>query len=116
MSRLLIILGSPLWIVLLIAAAAVALSLAASLWVIVLCLWVLFLALLLSSPISVIAGIVSVSLCEYPPLTLVTALGFAMLFSGLAIFSYSGCLYATKGSFKLTRKTFWLLKNQFERR
>ena len=52
----LLVLGSPVWLPLLLAGLAVALSLAVSLWAIVLSLWTVVLALMLMLPLSVVGA------------------------------------------------------------
>jgi len=95
--------GSPVWLSLLIAAFAVLLSLYIVLWAVaVVTAWAVFGALVGCSFGGVVAGAWFV-LCGYGP-TGLALIGAAIFLGGLSIFTFYGCLAATKGTVLLTRK------------
>lgn len=98
----LLILGFPVWLPLLLAAFVILLALDAVLWSLVAVLWALelsFAALFLGGTVY---GIV-VMIFGNPPLG-IAAIGAALLFAGLAIFLFFGCVAAVKGSAFLTAR------------
>lgn len=97
-----LILGSPLWLSLLIAAAAVALSLYAALWAVMIALWSVGVAL----AGCFVGGIASLVLfcLQGSLLTGVAMLGAGIFCGGLSIFWCYGCNAATKGIVLLTKK------------
>ena len=110
---ILLILGSPIWLSLLVAAAAVGLSLYVSLWAGIISLWAVF---------------VSVSACAFysiigifyaftgHPLQGTAMVGAGLVCAGLAILLFYGCWFATKGTLLLTKKVFIWLKSRFRRK
>jgi len=99
---LLLVLGSPIWLSLGIAAAAVALSLYASLWAMIISLWAVWLSVAVSAAAFGVYGIIlafsgGAALWQ-------AALGAGLLCAGLAILTYFGCLWLTKGTVRLTKK------------
>ncbi|MBQ9070895.1 MAG: hypothetical protein IJY23_06075 [Clostridia bacterium] len=111
MTKLLIILGAPLWLPLLIAVAAVILSLLIVLWAVILSFWSAFTSLAVSSLGSLLLGIINVVSSGVLSEIALMLFGTSMVLAGLAIFSFIGCLYATKCSWKLIKSTFAVLKN-----
>ena len=108
---ILIILGSPLWVSLLIAAASVIVSLYVSMWSVVVSLWAAFgslaacgAGLLMSGPEMILDGYISNGLA-------VTGVGLAS--AGLAIFTFFGCDAATKFTVKLPKKIILWIKKCF---
>ena len=97
-----LILGSPLWLSLLIAAAAVMLSLYAALWAVMIALWSVGVALA-GCFVGGIASLVAFSL-QGSLLTGVAMLGAGIFCGGLSIFWCYGCNAATKGIVLLTKK------------
>lgn len=107
----LIVLGSPIWFSLLVAALAIVLSLYISLWAIVVSLWSAFVAIAVSSPA---AGILSVVSCFSGSIPLgVVFLGAGLFLGGLAIFAFYGCIALTKASCKLFKYIIRLIKKCF---
>lgn len=110
---LLLVLGSPLWISLLVAAFAVVLSVYICLWSLIISLWAVF----VSFAAAVLGGIVSGVIFAIGGNLLkgVALLGVAILCLGLSILLYYGCKAATKGMTVLTKKAVLDIKNRFRR-
>lgn len=113
-ETVLLVLGSPVWLSLVIAAFAVVLSLVAVLWSVILSLWAVFAALAVSSPVGIILGLVytvsgngvaGVALC-----------GTALVCAGLAVFLFFGCVGAVKGGALITAKLGSGIKKCFVKR
>ncbi len=107
----LLILGSPVWLPLLIAAFAVILLLYVALWSIVVSLWAVFASLAACGIAGIVAGAAYAILSKPVDGLLLVAAGFVC--SGLAIFAFIGCKAATKGTVKLTRKMLFAIKHLF---
>lgn len=101
---LLLILGSPIWGSLLIAAFAVGLSLYCAWWAILISLWAVFGSLVVCG-IAVIAATPVLMFLGNTPGGLVF-LSAAMVSVGLSIFMFLGCKAITKGTILLTGKMF----------
>ncbi|MBO5981935.1 MAG: DUF1700 domain-containing protein [Clostridia bacterium] len=98
---LLLALGSPLWISLGIAAAAVIFSVYVSLWAVIISLWAVFGAVAACAVGSIPA---CVALCVGGHiLSGITVLAAGIVCAGLSIFAFFGCKLATKGTVKLTK-------------
>ena len=95
----LLVLGSPVWLPLLLAGLAVALSLAVSLWAIVLSLWTVVLALMLMLPLSVVGA--AMKWANFPA-EAVCLLGAACVSGGLAIPAFFFMRKATEWCGKMT--------------
>lgn len=107
----LIALGSPLWISLAVAAISVVISLYACLFSVILSFWAAFAAISVSAPAGLAVGLINIfSEGTAAGLVLISA-GFIL--AGLAIFAFLGCLYATRGSVKLTRASLVGIKKLF---
>lgn len=107
----LLILTSPIWLSLLIAAVSVVLSLYITLWSLIISLWAIELsfavcAIVLTpgSAVFFVQGDVSTGL---------VSLGTGLLFAGLTIFLFFGCKAATKGIILLTKKIALGIKSLF---
>ncbi len=98
----LLVLGSPLWLSLLIAAFAVALSLYAVLWSGIISLWAVF-AAAVGSAVGCTAGGILFSFTASLPVGL-ACVGAGIFASGLAIFLFFGCQAATRGILLFTRQ------------
>ena len=107
----LIILGSPIWLSILISAFAVIFSLYVSVWAVVVGLWSVFASFVGSAFASVV---MAVGLFVGGQITsaLVT-LGTGFVLSGLSVFAFFGCKLATKGTVWLTKKAISGIKNLF---
>ena len=108
---LLLILGSPLWLSLAVAAVAVFLSLYAVLWSLLLSVWAVFGALLPSAFACIAAG--GFFLFTGNALVGVAVIGASFACLGIDIFLFFGCKAATKGVILLTRKVFLAVKKCF---
>lgn len=111
---ILLVLGSPIWLSLLIAALAVILSLYVVLWSAIISLWAIFVSLTACS-------VSSIPACVILDLGGNIASGLAILaagivLSGLSIFMFYGCKAATKGILILTKKIAIFVKNCFIRK
>ncbi len=107
----LLVLGSPIWLALGIAAVAVILTLYVSLWSIVISLWAVFGSLIACAFGGVLAGVGFV-LNGYA-LSGVAAIAAGIVCAGLSIFAFYGCKAATKGLVTLTKKSGIWLKRRF---
>lgn len=109
----LVILGSPIWLSLGIAAAAVALSVYVTLWSLVVSLWAVFSSLVGCALGGIIAGAAACVGNAFAGTALVAA---GILCAGLSIFLFFGCNAATKGMATLTKKSAAWIKNCFRRK
>ena len=107
----LLVLGSPIWLSLLIAAFAVVLSLYASLWAVIISLWAVFASCAGCSAGGIIAGIGFV--CSGNRLPGIAMIGAGIFCAGLAILFLLGCRAATKGALYLTKRPVSWLKGCF---
>ena len=105
------VLGSPIWISLLLSALSAVLALYVSVWCIIIALWSVFVALigstlglLVGSAALIINGNVTEGLAVF---------GAAVVCAGLSIFMFFACKAATKGIVWLTKKTILLIKKPF---
>jgi len=110
----LLIVGSPIWLSLLIAAVSVVISVYASLWSAVVSLWASELAFAVSSVASLASAPVLFAMGHV--WTGLASVGAALFLAGLAIFLFFGCLYATKGMCILAKQIFLLIKRAFVRK
>ena len=110
-ATVLIVLGSPVWLPLLISAFAAILSLYIALWSLVVSLWALFASLAACGVAGIIAGVGYAILVK--PLDGILLLAAGLVCSGLAIFAFLGCKAATNGAAHLTKKTFFGIKHLF---
>ena len=110
---ILLILGSPLWLSLLIAVFAVVLAVYISLWAVVISLWAVF-ASLLAYGIGVIAGGAVIAV-EGRSLEAIALIGTGLVSFGLSVYMFYVCKYATKGLIGLTKWIFRCIKNTFHK-
>lgn len=110
----LLVLGSPIWLSLGIAAFAVILSLFISLWSVVISLWAVFASLICCAAAGIIAGIGFILIGN--GLAGGAMIGVAIFCAGVSIFAFFGCKAATKGMAFLARKFVLWIKNCFMRR
>ena len=99
---ILLILGSPVWFSLLIAAFAVVLSLYATLWSVLISLWAVFVSLAACALAGIVAG--SGFIVIGYGLTGIAMIGAGIFCVGLTVFLFWGCNAATKGILSLTKK------------
>lgn len=107
----LVSLGSPIWFSLLISAFAVAFSLYACLWSLVVCAWAVFVSFCAGVVGGVMGGILYMFTANLYSGIFLIACGITCI--GLAIFSYYGCVYALKGTLKLTKRILLGIKKCF---
>lgn len=106
-----LVLGSPIWLSLLIALFAVVFSLYVSLWAVIISLWAVFGSLIASAVGVVLAGIIlAINGKAFSGVALISA---GLVIGGLSIFAFYGCEFATKGIVIFTKKTAVLIKNRF---
>ena len=108
---LLLAIGSPIWLSLGIAAAAVIFALYVSLWAVMVSLWAVFGSL-------AVCAVGSIAICVIFAAHGSGVSGLAMLSAGivcagLSIFLFFGCKEATKSILTLTRKFMIWIKNRF---
>ena len=99
---ILLILGSPIWLSLLVAAFAVVLSVYVVIWSVILSLWAADLSLAVSVLGGAAAGVFL--LCRGDALPGIAALGAGIVLAGLSVFLFFGCRAATAGAAALTKK------------
>lgn len=107
----LLVLGSPIWLSLAVAAFAIVLSLYVVLWSVIISLWSVFGALAGCAFCGVVAGVGFAVLGHV--LSGIAMVGAGLVCSGLAIFAFFGCKAATKGTLLLTKKIALGIKKCF---
>ena len=110
----LLVIGSPLWLSLLVAVLALILSLFVSIWSVVLCIWAVFAALLLCG----VGGVAVFGILLYSgnPAVAFALLGASIFALGLSVFAYYGAKYLTLGAWHVTRKSSKCLARVFRRK
>lgn len=97
----LLVLGSPIWLALGIAALAIMLSVYIVLWALIVSLWAIELSLAVSAFGSLALGVVRIFRGD--GMTGLLCIGAGLLLGGLSVFLCFGCLAATRGAAKLTK-------------
>jgi uncharacterized membrane protein len=110
----LLVLGSPIWVSLLIAAFAVVLSLYISLWAIIVSLWAAFGSFVACAFGGVFAGILFIAGGNV--LSGIAMVGAGTACAGLGIFLFFGCKAATKYTVSLAKKCILGACNRFRRK
>lgn len=106
----LIVVGSPVWLPLLIAVAAVVLSVYITLWAVIVSLY----AVVLSVAVAAIAALIGGFLLQPVSLPgILLGLGAALVCAGLAIFLFFGCTALAKGIVKLGKLLWQAIKGCF---
>ena len=98
----LLVLGSPVWLSLLISAFAVIFSVCISVWAVIVSLWSVFGALVGCTFGAVVGGIVLI--CFGSTFSGVALIGAGAACAGLSVFAFFGCREATRGILWLTKK------------
>lgn len=108
---LLLVLGSPVWLPLLIAAFAICLSLYIVLWAVLISVW----AVAPSLAVTAVGGLfmAAFDLVKGNPAGAAFMLGAALVCAGLAILLFFGSLELTKGLLRLTKKMLLGVKAMF---
>ena len=104
----LLVLGSPIWLSLLIAAFAVVFSVYISLWSIIISLWAIFGSIVACAFAGILCGIVF-AMVGYG-ITGVAMIAAGLILAGLSIILFYGCKLATTGTVLLTKKILRRLK------
>lgn len=105
----LLIVGSPIWLSLLISVISVVLSAYISLWAVIISLWATAIALGASTFALLIYGIFTI--IQGNVLTGIAVLACCCVTSGISIYFDFGCKWASKGVVILTKKTpLWIKK------
>lgn len=99
---ILLILGSPVWLSLLIAALAIILSLYISIWSVVISLWAAFASLIACAFSAIVCGSVYCFNNNCPSGLAIIAAG--LVCAGLGIFLFFGCKFVTNYTIILTKK------------
>ena len=107
----LLVLGSPIWLSLLLAAVAVILSLYVVLWSVIAVLWAVWIALAAGGLAGMAAGIYFAA--GGNGLTGIAVIGAGIVCAGLSVFMFFGCKAATKGLLNLTKILAIRMKNCF---
>lgn len=110
----LLVLGAPVWLSLLLAAIAVAVSVCVTLWAGVVSLWAAGASVLGCAVAAVVAGLVLFGQGRTP--SGLALLGAGLALGGLSIFLFFGCRAVTKGMLVLTKKTARWVKTLFLRK
>ena len=98
----LIILGFPIWFPLIVSFGAVLFALYAVIWSIVISIWAVELSLFACAVVGAFSAIIW--LLKGQGVVALSMLGIGIFALGLSIFLYHGCLSATKGLIKLTKR------------
>ena len=101
-EKALLILGSPVWLPLLIAGVAVVLSLYVVVWSLVICLWAVDLSLA-AAAVGCLASVIP-NLREGNMAGVGFAVGAALLCAGLTIAFWFICLWVSRGVIRVTKK------------
>ena len=107
----LLVLGSPIWLPLLIAVFAVIISLYVVLWSVIIVLWAVFASIAVGGLAGIAAG--AFYAIGGNGLTGIAVIGAGIVCAGLSVFVFFGCKAATKGILKLTKKLAMWIKNCF---
>jgi uncharacterized membrane protein len=107
----LLILGSPIWLSLLIAAFAVIILLYVSLWAIIISFWAVFVSLIACALGGIVSGITFA--CFSQQISGLATIGAGIVLGGISVFAFFGCKAATKGAVFLTKKVALCIKNCF---
>lgn len=111
---ILLILGSPVWLSLLIAAFAVILSVYIVIWAVIISMWAVFAALVVCVPAAAAVGIYL--MLKGRTLQGIAMIGAAAVLAGLSVFLFFGCRALSKGAAILTKKIFSWIKSLFIRK
>lgn len=107
----LLVLGSPVWLSLILSVFAFGFSLYISIWTVIVSLWSVFVALVGSFLGGAVAGIL-VACCNSVTTGFIV-LSVGIICGGLSVFAFFGCKAATKGCLLFTGKFVLWLKNRF---
>ena len=106
----LLVLGSPIWLSLLIATFAIILSLYASIWAVIISLWAVFGSVVACAFAGIVSGIV-LALAGHG-LTGVAMIAAGIICAGLSIFLFFGCKAVTTLTVWLTKKAVLSIRKE----
>lgn len=106
---ILIILGSPVWVPILISLFAVIISVYISVWSVIISLWAAFASVAISGLAAVVCGFGFMFGVNSVMGAVLVAVGLVCM--GVSVFLFYGCKYATYGVIFLTKKVVLGLKN-----
>ena len=107
----LLVLGSPIWISLGVAAVAVVFSLYVALWAVIISFWAVFAALVGCSFGGIISGIIfALGGTLFAGIAMI---GSGIVCLGLSVFAFIGCKALSKGILNLTKKATVRIKSRF---
>lgn len=109
-----LILGSPIWLSLIIAAFAVVISVYAAVWSLIIALWSVFVSLVAAALGGAAGGIWFAVTAK--AVTGLAAAGTGIFCAGLSVFMFFACKAATKGILLLTKKATLGIKGCFMNR
>ena len=107
----LLVLGSPLWLSLLLAAVAVVISVYVSVWSVVVSLWAVFASVVGCSLGGILAGVLLFGFGKVS--AGLAMLGAALVCAGLSVWAFFGCRAVTKGLLLCTKKPAVWIKRGF---
>ncbi|MBR6593990.1 MAG: DUF1700 domain-containing protein [Clostridia bacterium] len=110
----LLVIGSPIWLSLGIAALAILVSLYAVIWAVVVSLWAAFASFAACFVGGLAAG--TVLLVGGKGISGMAMLGAGLVCAGLAVFGFYASVGATKGTLMLTKKCALWVKERFDRK
>ena len=110
----LLVLGSPVWLPLLITVFAVAISLYAVIWSLVATVWAVFASFAACAPAGIAAGVIFAVGGNIA--SGIAVIGVAIALAGLSIFAFFGSLAATKGVVYWTKRMVLAVKNALLKR
>jgi uncharacterized membrane protein len=110
----LLVLGSPIWLSLLAAAAVIVLSVYVVFWSVIISLWAAVISVASVSLLGI--GLLPMYLLQGNIPAGLFMGGSGLLLVGLSIFMFYGCSYATKGLLWLSKRIFLLIKFRFVRK
>lgn len=107
----LLVLGSPIWLSLLLAFASILFSVYISLWAVVISLWTAFGSLIICSISGMAASVLYIF--EGHGIICLAYMGESLVCMGIAIFMFFGCKAATKGTVLLLKNLLLWIKGKF---
>lgn len=105
----LIVLGSPIWISLLVSAFAIILSLYISMWSVAVSLWSVFASLIGGAVGGVVAGLVFIF--NHNAVSGLVVIGIGLICAGLSLFVFYLCKATTRGLLTFTKRLVLWTKN-----
>lgn len=107
----LLVLGSPIWLPILLVLFSVIIVIYAMIWVVIICFWAAEISIGASAIGGVLSGVAIIAKGEV--LSGVAMIGIGIFCAGFSIFMFQGCKAATVGAGRLTKKIALGIKNCF---